>query len=280
MNFDERLAIDRARENKIVKDNRLIQDVTRRRYGLSALEQKILGFIISLIKPPEHTDGGVQCTYEFDIRLFCRVCGIDCNNGSNYRNVREALKKIADHSFWIDDGESELLFQWINTPRIVKRNGKIIIRISEDVLPYLYNLQEHFTAYELYQILALKSSHSIALYELLKSHAFKKSVIIGIDDLKRCLNLAGKYKEYRNFRRKVIETAVNEINAYTDLSIGWKPVRQGRSYAAIEFTISQKRRCEGYEAYRRTMAEIDGGKRVPGQLDLSGQDAGRGKTDP
>lgn len=211
MNFDECIVIEKARENKIVKDNKLIQNVTCRKYELSVLEQKILGFILSLIKPSKDIAGEPQYKYEFDIRTFCKVCGIDYNNGKNYINVKEALKKIADNSFWIDEGESELYFQWINTPRINKKSGKIIIKISDDVMPYLWNLQERFTAYEFYQILALKSSHSIAVYELLKSYAFKKKIIVGIDELKKYLNITDKYQEYKDFRRKVIEQVIGEI---------------------------------------------------------------------
>lgn len=268
MNFDEQIAIEKARENKVVKDNRLIQNVTRRKYELSVLEQKILGFIISLIKPPENITSEPQYKYEFDIRTFCKVCGIDCDNGKNYVNVKEALRKIADNSFWIDEGESELYFQWINTPRINKKSGKITIRISDEVMPYLWNLQERFTAYELYQILALKSSHSIAIYELLKSHAFKKKIIVGIDDLKKYLNVESKYKDYKDFRRKVIEQAIGEINQYTDLNISWNPIRNGRFYVAIEFNIAQKEQWAGYEAYRATMAAVNGVEHAKGQLNL------------
>ena len=46
MGEDEKFGIQVARNYKVVKDNKLIQDVTRKKYELSILEQKILGFII------------------------------------------------------------------------------------------------------------------------------------------------------------------------------------------------------------------------------------------
>lgn len=268
MNYDEQEAIERARENKVVKDNRLIQNVTRRKYELSLLEQKILGFIISLIKPPEDITSEPQYKYEFDIRTFCKVCGITLDSGKNYSNVKEALEKIADNSFWLDEGsKGKFYFQWIHSPRVIPKSGKITVHISEEVMPYLWNLQERFTAYELYQIMALKSTHSIAMYELLKSNAFKKKITVGIDELKKYLNIADKYQDYKDFRRKVIEQAVGEINQYTDLSIDWKPIKRGRYYVALEFSISQKEQWAGYEAYRATMAEL-GGRRAAGQVDV------------
>lgn len=95
--FDEEIKIEHSKEHLVVKDNRLIQNVTRRKYELSVLEQKVLGFIISMIKPPQDTTDGPVYKYEFDVRLFCKVCGIDFNNGKNYANdlsrasVRDAL---------------------------------------------------------------------------------------------------------------------------------------------------------------------------------------------
>lgn len=268
MNLNEELQIEKAREYKIVKDNKLIQNVTRRKYELSVMEQKVLGFILSLIKPPEVLQIEPLHKYDFDIRTFCKVCGIDCDSGTNYANVRNALKKLADNSFWIEEGDDELLFQWITTPRIKKKSGKVTIKISDDVMPYLYDLQEKFTSYELYQILALKGSHSIALYELFKSYAFRKKLVISIEDLKKYLSIEDKYKEYKALRRKVIETAINEINEFTDLDISWQPIKQGRYYYAIEFTIGTKKKWEGYEAYRRTMAELHGTPYIKGQISL------------
>ena len=249
--------IQTSREYKIVKKNELIQTVAKRKYELTALEQKVLGYILSLIKPAQDITCQPIYVYEFSIRDFCRVCGINYDSGTNYENVKKALKRLADNSFWLDSEDDELYFQWITTPRIRKKTGKVVIKISDDVMPYLYNLQEKFTTYELYQILALKSGHSIALYELLKSYAFKKNVTLTIENIKRCLSIEGKYKEYKAFRRKIIEPALEEINEFTDLDVTWRPIREGRFYTSIEFTILSKKNWESYASYRRTMDALD-----------------------
>lgn len=51
MSFDEDIQIAKAQEQLIVKDNKIIQNIIKRNYTLSLLEQKVLGFFISLIKP-------------------------------------------------------------------------------------------------------------------------------------------------------------------------------------------------------------------------------------
>ena len=261
-----------SREYPVVKDNKLIQNVTRRKYELSVLEQKVLCYILSKIKPAENIASVPEYTYQFNIREFCRVCGIDYDNGKNYKNVKAALDKLADNSFWLDYGEGEFRFQWIVTPDIRRGQGIIEVEIPKKVMPYLYNLSEKFTTYQLYNILALKGSYSIMLYELFKSYAWKKRIVLSIEDLRRYLGIDGedkkKYKEYKSFRRAVIERSIEEIEKYTDLRVTFEPVRKGRCYVAIEFHIRVTEGAENWESYRRAMAEINGVKYDPGQIHL------------
>ena len=253
----------------VVKDNKLIQNVTRRKYELSVLEQKVLCFILSKIKPAEDITSEPEYTYQFNIRDFCRVCGIDYDNGKNYKNVKAALDKLADNSFWLDYGEGEFRFQWIVTPDIRKGQGVIEVEIPKKVMPYLWKLSEKFTAYQLYNILALKSSYSIMLYELFKSYAWKKTIVLSLDDLRKYLGLdETKYKEYKALRRAVIERSLKEIETYTDLRVTFEPVRRGRYYVALEFNIRVTEGTENWESYRRAMAEINGVRYIPGQMHL------------
>ena len=255
--FDDEIQIVKARERLVVKDNRLIQDVRRRKYELTVLEQKILGFIISLIKPPKNAAEEPQYRYSFDVRLFCKVCGIDYDNGKNYSNVKEALQRLSDNSFWIREGDDEVLLRWIDTARVTKKSRKVSIRFSDEIAPYLFDLQKRFTQYELYQTLALKGSYSIALYELWKCNSFKEKIIISINDIKIYLDISDKYKDYRDFKKRVIEPSVAEVNKFTDLNVQWEPHRSGRSFNAIVFRIQRKERWEGFQAYQRTMSVLD-----------------------
>lgn len=254
--FDEEIELAKARQNLVVKDNRLIQSVTKRKYELSLLEQKCLGFIISLIKPPQNGNSTPQYNYTFDVRLFCKICGIDYENGNNYANVKAALQRLSDNSFWLDNGEEEVLMRWVDGAKITKRSGKINIRFSDEIMPYLFNLQERFTAYELYQTLALRSIYSVSLYEFFKSNAFKKNITVNIEELRTYLSIQEKYKEFRDLKKRVLTPAIEEINNYTDLNISWEPCKKGRNYVALRFTICSKEQKEGYAAYRRIMAEI------------------------
>lgn len=250
--------ITKLRDYKVVKDNQLIQNVTRRKSTLTVLEQKAIGYILSLIKPPDNATSQPIYEYTFDIRHFCRVCGIDYNNGKNYQNIKNVLCKLASNGFWIEvTGDKEIYFQWIVTPEINKGSGKITIEIPKKIMPYLYGLQEKFTEYELFQILALKSAHSIALYEMMKSYAYQKKVILDITEIKYFLGIEKKYAEYKAFRRKIIEPAIEEINEFTDLEVNWCPIRDGRFYTKIEFRIKFKKGVSSYISYKKIVDRLE-----------------------
>lgn len=264
VSLDEKIKINTAREYKVIKDNKLIQTITKRKAELSSLEQKAVGFILSLIKPPLLGEAP-QYIYRFNIQDFCKICGIDYQNGKNYQNVKNVLEKLASNGFWIKNknGGRDLYFQWITTPEII--NSSIVeITIPEKIMPYLYDLQNNFTEYELYQILGLKRGHSIALYELFKSYAYRHKFEISIDDLKAYLfpsekngNKKEYYIEYKALRRRVIEPSIAEINKMTDLIITWMPIKEGRSYKRIRFDINVKEKWDRYRSYQNVINLLD-----------------------
>lgn len=115
----------------------------------------------------------------------------------------------------------------------------IEIEIPKKIVPYLIGLNEKYTEFELGQILILKRTHSIALYEFLKSYAFTKKAEISVEDFKLYLGI-NKDTDYRNLRRQIIEPAVSEINEKTDLNVSWESIKRGRRVVSIKFHINRK----------------------------------------
>lgn len=244
MTFDERIAIETTREYLVVKSNTLVQ---KSRYELSLAEQKTIAFICALIKPINAVDRakGVpfQLEYDFNIRDYCKVCGFDYDAGKNYADVKATLKKLRDRSMWLElpDG-SETTVGWLAKATTNKRSGIAKIKIDEDLVPYLFDLGQKFTQYQLYNILAFKSAFSVRIYELLKSYAWNKSKTFDIEELKLLLGVENvkSYKEFAPFRQKVLEVAEREINELSDLHISFETITKGRKVTGIKFYIKQK----------------------------------------
>lgn len=246
MNSAEKTDILTKREYLVVKSNELVQ---HNRFELSLTEQKTVAFVCSMIKPIEAKDraNGVpyQLEYDFNIRDYCKVCGIDYNAGKNYADVKATLKKLSDRSMWVtfdENPDEEVLCRWLSKVRTNKKSGIAHIKLDEDLVPYLFDLGQKFTEYQLYNILAMKSAFSVRIYELMKSYAFQKSKTFDLDELKRLLMVddVKSYDRFPDFRRYVLEVAEREINELTDLTIAFEPITQGRKVVRVRFTIKQK----------------------------------------
>lgn len=265
MNIDEKLEILTRREYLVVKGNELIQ---QNRFELSLTEQKTVAFICSMIKPIDIKDSikGVpfQLEYEFNIRDYCKVCGIDYAGGKNYKDIKATLKHLADRSMWLDDGESETLMRWLSYVKVNKKSEKVLIEIDRTIAPFLFDLKEKFTQYQLYNILAMKSAFSVRIYELMKSYAYQKSKTFDLDELKRLLGVESvkSYDRFPSFRQKVLEVAQREINELTDINIYFEPITKGRKVVKVKFRIEQK------DSLERMLAGATANDRL-GKLDNS-----------
>lgn len=242
------------REMVISKSNKMIREA---RSNLTAMEQKIVYYLFSKIKP----DDNELTEYTFEIKSFCQVCGIDYSNGGNYKYVKQVIKGLSDKSFWVmsEDG-TETLCRWIQKARLNKGTGKGVMKLDEDIQKYALGLvkEGNFTQFLMIYTLPMKSQYSRDLYELLKSREFeinkyhKEYVSYDVAYLKKRLNADkdenGKelYKDYYDFERRVIKYAVDEINNYSDIWVNYVPVpmktgKRGRQpIGSIQFFIKTR----------------------------------------
>lgn len=225
------------RNKTVIKANDLIQ---KSRFSLSLQQQKIVLYLISQITPFDEEFK----LYEFSISEFCRVCGIDETSGKNYHNLKAAIKEIRDKSIWVTLGDGrETTLAWIEKPYMNQGDGTIQIRLDRDMIPFLLQLKQNFTQYEIIWTLHFKSKYTIRLYELVKSlhyhelESYEKRYTI--DELKKLLD-GERYKEYRDFKRRVLVPAIDEINQFSDKSVSFEEVKRGKKVVVVIFTISSK----------------------------------------
>ena len=237
------------RTQLVVKSNELIQ---KSRFNLSTSEQKIILYLISKIKPSDTEFH----EYEFSVSDFCKICGISSQSGSVHSAVKQSVKTLADKSFWIkQDNGSEVLLRWLQHAKI--ENGRIHIQIDQNMKPYLLQLKEKFTRYELIYTLAFKSQFSIRLYEILKSYQWLHEVVLVLDELKASM-FAENYKNFKDFRNRVLDVAVREINQFSDIDVEYEPITKGRKTVSLLFRIQDNDAAERVAAYSNCVEVLDG----------------------
>ena len=242
---------------KVRKANALIQ---KNRFDLSLQQQKIILFLISQISPFDEDFK----QYEFNIVDFCKVCGIDYTSGKNYEDLKAQIKNIADKSMWLKlDDKSETLVRWIEKPTIKEKSGIIQIKLDEDLKPYLIQLRENFTQYDIIYTLCFKSKYTIRLYELIKSihyqELYEYSKEYTLDEIKTLLG-AETYKTYQHFKERVLIPSITEINNTSDKYISYTPIKKGKSIIGITLDIKTK------DIIERNHARILAEKKLDNQL--------------
>jgi plasmid replication initiation protein len=89
-----------------------------------------------------------------------------------------------------------------------------------------------------------------------------------IDEFKELL-LATNYNNFKDFRNRVLEKAIDEINFYTDLDVSYETITKGRKVIAVKIYIKKKEMAENLQAYRNTIAEINKrNNQISGQISM------------
>ena len=226
--------IRKQRQELVVKSNELLRNT---RYTLSTTEQKLLVYIVSMIKQDDKEFKEV----EINIVEYCRLAGIETNSGNIYQYIKDQIQVLANKSWWIPvNNNKEILFRWIDKASIEKGSGTIKIKLHDNLKPYLLDLRSNFTKYELINVLTLRGKYAIRLYELFKSYLWQGKWEISVEDLKSLLNVADKYKQFKEFKRSLLIPAIDEINKYTDLDITFDAIKKGKTVRDIYFSINEK----------------------------------------
>lgn len=224
-------------ENCVAKANTLIE----KSYKLSAREQKLILILASTIKRSDKKFNEVS----FKIADIAERMGLAGNKV--YEDIKQITKNLATRLIelsYYKDGKvvEEIQMTWLASARYTHRTGTVQVEFSQRLMPYLLELGGQFTMYKLGNVVQLKSSYSIRLYEILKRwESLKGEASYSIKELKHMLGLdPQQYPLYANFKARVILVAQKELAEKTDIRFEFEEMKlEGRAVSHIKFTISQ-----------------------------------------
>lgn len=131
---------------------------------------------------------------------------------------------------------------WISGINYLPDDGKIVLRFAKDILPYLGNLRSSFTKYKLEYIGRMTSIYAIRLYELLVqwqgTGTGKRE--IEIDWLKKQFQLEDGYERMNNFKARVLDPAIKDINEHSNFNVSWTQRKTGRKVTHLTFIFEDK----------------------------------------
>lgn len=219
-------------ENKVTQSNKLIEAS----HTLTLNEKRLVLCAASLIDPRKPLPKDGFLTIRAD--TFADVFGIDVRHA--YEALDDAAKRLFNRDIRrYSKGKLVEQMRWVFHVRYRDGQGCVELGFSPTVVPHLTMLNKEFTSYQLKQIGSLSSFYAVRLYELMSQFLKLGERACTLDQLRQMLDLGDKYQDVKDMRKRVLDPALKEVNANTDLAVTAEPMRQGRKITGFSFTISK-----------------------------------------
>ncbi|WP_368506302.1 replication initiation protein [Bacillus cereus] len=221
------------KENNIVsKSNTLIEANSR----LNLVEQKMLLCLASNIEPNDRDFK----TYTFPIKQFHDLLGL--NGSTKYTELSKITKELLSKVIEIRAGEELIQVSWLSSAIYNRNKGTIDMRFDPLLKPFLLELSSKFTSYRLANVVKLKSTYAIRIYELLKQYEDLRERTISLENLRYYLDAMDVYPNYAKFKQRVLKPSQKELNQKTDISFEFEEIKLGRKVQKIKFIIRAQKK--------------------------------------
>jgi len=216
--------------------------IVRARYKLNPLSLK---FITALIAGLKRSDD-INELYLFSVNSFKELMGL--KRKDLYWAVKEAVKELLEKPIHIPKGNegdnSFLMLNWVSSAEYKEGEGLVEFEISKKLRPYLLEAQKRFLKYKLENILSLKSSYVIRLYEILKDwletynrYGNKAEKILKVEELREILEIPKSYQYSSGIKLRILEKAKKEFEKHTDIIFDYEEIKTGRKVTHLKFII-------------------------------------------
>lgn len=227
--------------NYVVQANNLIG-------GKQALKLNSAKLIRSAIMQVVREDEELK-PYIITVKGLSELLGVPASN--IYRDIEDITDDIIRNPVYVReerDGKTVgfIKIPWVTRCEYVSDMG-IALKLNEELKPFLLNLKEHYTQYTLQEVLSMKSVYGIRIFEMIQSKIMSRvipkegvTVKMSVQEIRECCDCEEKYPAFGNFKAKVIDRAVKEINRVTMFRVSYSYIKSGRNVVAIEFHTNMR----------------------------------------
>ena len=245
--------------NLIVKDNALIEAS----HKLSESEQRLV--LLAILKGREFCDS-IEELKDKELIIhaedYMKAFGVE--RQSAYESLKKAVLGLFEakwgYRFVNSKGNIEVAYErFTQSAKYVENEATVKFMFANSIIPMLVELERNFTSYEIEQVANLQSRYAMRLYECLIRFKASKLLNITLDELRFRFGLLDtEYKVMSDFKKRVLDMAVKDINDNTDITVSYDQHKQGRTITGFTFKFKQKAKT----------AKADRAERDPNTLDL------------
>ena len=242
--------VEQEKNMLIVKDNALINAS----YNLELVEQRLI--LLAIIEARENGKG-INANDPLTVHASTYIQTFNVEKHSAYTSLKEACKSLFARQFSYEEVNkngnlTQYTSRWVSKIGYTKNEATVEIIFAPDIVPLITRLEEHFTSYELEQVAQLQSKYATRLYEILIAwRSTGKTPVITINDFRKQIGvIESEYKIISNFKLRVLEPSIKQINEQTDITVTYEQHKKGRTITGFSFKFKQKQQAKKIETNR------------------------------
>lgn len=230
----------------VIKSNRLITAS----YTLTLNEIRLLDMALAeLTQYEEHEKPYITLPsfIEISAKQYAQTYGV------TKEQAYTAMSEASDKLFWRyftyhvehEDMPSfleERKARWVQEVGYIEGEGMVTLSFTTSILELAGKLKNNFSRYHLEQKAPLTSIYAHRLYEMMLQWRGSKSVpCITYRELRNRFDIGeDEYKRMSNFKARVLDPAIKQINELTDITVKYEPQKKGRRIEGFVFKFKFK----------------------------------------
>ena len=187
-----------------------------------------------------------------------------------YEALIDAEANLFERRFtFMDERDLKVKSRWISQATYIDGEGAIEVIFTPAVvneITRIHGIEQFFTKYTLEQTAQLKSLYAVRLYELLiQWREARKTQLFELETFREQLGLGvNDYKRMSDFKRRVLESSIKEINEKTDIKVSYTQEKKGTTILGFKFVVREKSKpktgqvAESRDVNNGDMFTIDG----------------------
>ena len=226
--------------NLVVKDNALINAS----YNLDLVEQRLI--LLAIIEARE-SGKGINANDPLIIHAKSYINQFNVHRNGAYKALKDACDDLFARQFSYQSLSEKGNIQnhrsrWVSEVIYVEREAVVKLIFSPAIIPLITRLEEQFTKYDIEQVRELSTGYAVRLYEILIAwRSTGKTPIIEIQEFRKKLGvLDTEYKQMNDFKKRVLDPSINQINDKTDIKVKVEQHKTGRTISGFSFKFKQK----------------------------------------
>ena len=229
----------------ITKDNKLINAS----YSLGIPEQRVIFLAIVEARAQERM---IDARGVLQIHASSYQEQFKVEKHSAYKALKSAANGLFESYFGYDyihektGKPAHRVVRWAQAVSYIETAGMIELQFTDAVIPLITRLSEQYTEYDLKQVSELQSEYAIRLYELMMQwKSVGKTNKIPLAEFRTKLGVEPEqYKKMCNFKARVLDLAISQINDFTDVTATYEQHKSGRAVTGFTFKFKMKKNEE------------------------------------